>query len=271
MTAMPKLPIVSVASIWDAKESLHTDHFDVLVSMTEPDGMVIPATTRHMVWAVPDRERESHRAWAMDAANEIIMAGAASHAEERVLFHCMAGHSRSPAAAILFLFGYLEGRGELNEDTARAAYDHVVNRYPTCLPNGSLLGAGERLLALDKMLTGWRAETASRTFIARHAAAEAEAAGEDVDMGSQMPAPDADLATGPVQTDIDDTLRDTLRDALAKALGSSAYDCTRVWEAWHVNTMSKNDFLPIAESNERLDECIDSILEALAKGLSPST
>lgn len=57
-----------------------------------------------------------------------------------------------------------------------------------------------------------------------------------------------------------DKLRDAIHDALASEL-SCAYDCTRVWEAWSVGTMSQDDFEPITE---RLDEITETVLNAIA-------
>lgn len=59
-----------------------------------------------------------------------------------------------------------------------------------------------------------------------------------------------------------DKLRKALRDALSAALGD-AMDCTRVWEAWNVGTMSKDDFELLADNDERLDELVDAVLEQL--------
>lgn len=54
-------------------------------------------------------------------------------------------------------------------------------------------------------------------------------------------------------------VRDSLISLLADCVGDS-YDCTRVWEAWNVGTMSQDDFVPVSE---RVDEIADSILEAI--------
>lgn len=54
-----------------------------------------------------------------------------------------------------------------------------------------------------------------------------------------------------------------LRDAIFEALGSElfgVYDCTRVWEAWSVGTMSQNDFLPV---DNRLDEIVDTVMAVI--------
>lgn len=49
-----------------------------------------------------------------------------------------------------------------------------------------------------------------------------------------------------------------LRDALAQALGDT-YVCNRVWEAWHVGTMSEDDFEPADQCQELLDGLIDAV------------
>lgn len=57
-----------------------------------------------------------------------------------------------------------------------------------------------------------------------------------------------------------------LFEALAGALGE-ALDCTRVWSAWGVGTMSEDDFARVADDQGRLHEiasaCLDTI-KALA-------
>lgn len=55
--------------------------------------------------------------------------------------------------------------------------------------------------------------------------------------------------------------RGAVRDAVAAALGE-AMDCTRVWSAWGVGTMSQDDFQLVAEDDERLDEIVDAAIEA---------
>jgi hypothetical protein len=53
-----------------------------------------------------------------------------------------------------------------------------------------------------------------------------------------------------------------VRDALAETLGGDAYDCTRVWSAWGVGTMSQDDFVPINEDDDRLHELTIAALDA---------
>lgn len=56
-----------------------------------------------------------------------------------------------------------------------------------------------------------------------------------------------------------------LHEAIAGALGE-ALDCTRVWAAWGVGTMSEDDFTPVAGNQERLHEiataCLAKIKES---------
>lgn len=51
---------------------------------------------------------------------------------------------------------------------------------------------------------------------------------------------------------------DLATQAVAEALGDSAFDCTRVWEAWSYGTMGPNDF---TEVHERADEIAAAALK----------
>lgn len=63
---------------------------------------------------------------------------------------------------------------------------------------------------------------------------------------------------------------DQLCDAIATALGE-ALDCTRVWSAWGVGTMSEDDFVPVSDQPERLHEIASACLEEVARvqGVKP--
>lgn len=63
-------------------------------------------------------------------------------------------------------------------------------------------------------------------------------------------------------------LRERLRDALTDALGE-ALDCTRVWSAWGVGTMSQNDFAPIADDAERIEGLVEAALSAIQRPQPP--
>lgn len=54
-----------------------------------------------------------------------------------------------------------------------------------------------------------------------------------------------------------------LRDAIAEAIGLDTYDCTRVWSAWGYGTMSPDDFVPIVQCEERLQEIVDAVKVAM--------
>ena len=51
-------------------------------------------------------------------------------------------------------------------------------------------------------------------------------------------------------------------DAVAAALGD-AYDCTRVWQAWSVGTMTEDDFVRVSDDHSRLCEIVDAVIAAL--------
>ena len=57
-------------------------------------------------------------------------------------------------------------------------------------------------------------------------------------------------------------------EAIREALGD-AYDCMRVWNAWSVGTMGPGDFWPVADSDERVAEIRNAVLQAL--GLNVET
>lgn len=63
---------------------------------------------------------------------------------------------------------------------------------------------------------------------------------------------------------LSDDVRAAVRDAVAQALGD-AYDCTRVWEAWSVGTMSQDDFALVAEDDNRVAEIADAAIDALTR------
>jgi hypothetical protein len=60
----------------------------------------------------------------------------------------------------------------------------------------------------------------------------------------------------------DAELRETVCTAVESALGE-AYDCTRVWSAWGVGTMSQDDFTPVASDAGRVAEIADAALTAI--------
>lgn len=51
-------------------------------------------------------------------------------------------------------------------------------------------------------------------------------------------------------------------EAIREALGS-AYDCMREWRAWGVGTMRSEDFWPVADSDERVADIRNAVLQAL--------
>lgn len=78
------------------------------------------------------------------------------------------------------------------------------------------------------------------------------------DMGTEL----ARLAT---VTQITPEQFDAAASQVAHALGD-AYDCTRVWSAWCVGTMSEADFTQVAEQDDRVDEITRAAL--IGAGLS---
>ena len=56
-------------------------------------------------------------------------------------------------------------------------------------------------------------------------------------------------------------LREALREAAAAAL-TSVYVCGRVWSAWHIGTMTEDDFSPASECDWLLDEIVHAVATA---------
>lgn len=70
---------------------------------------------------------------------------------------------------------------------------------------------------------------------------------------------------GPNQTRhlmAEEVTRQAVCDAIADTLGD-AYDCTRHWSAWGYGTMSQDDFIAVAEQDERLAELADAAIKAM--------
>lgn len=59
-----------------------------------------------------------------------------------------------------------------------------------------------------------------------------------------------------------DARREAAMEAVTEALGD-ACDCTRIWSAWQVGTMSQDDFSPVAEDSDRVFEITDAVINAL--------
>jgi hypothetical protein len=63
--------------------------------------------------------------------------------------------------------------------------------------------------------------------------------------------------------ELDDQRREAVHRAVVEALGSGAYDCLRVWEAWDVGTMGPDDFVPLAKDSDRVAEIADAAIDAI--------
>lgn len=63
-----------------------------------------------------------------------------------------------------------------------------------------------------------------------------------------------------------DTLKEKLTEILHDRLQDS-YDCTRDWSGWHYRTMTHNDFNHLPDDDERIEEIVDDIIEAVMEGI----
>jgi hypothetical protein len=60
-------------------------------------------------------------------------------------------------------------------------------------------------------------------------------------------------------------------EAVRETLAYTTYDCTRDWQAWRVGTMRENDFMPIAEIDERIDEIVEAVLTPVRAALAQAS
>jgi len=63
-----------------------------------------------------------------------------------------------------------------------------------------------------------------------------------------------------------DELPEPVIDAVAEALGGDAYDCLRVWSAWGMGTMGREDFQAIADDGDRVADIARAAILAHIKG-----
>lgn len=70
------------------------------------------------------------------------------------------------------------------------------------------------------------------------------------------------------KAELTDEQRMAVRDAIAEALGD-AYDCKRVWSAWGYGTMREDDFVQVAEQDDRLDEIVSAAIDAVLAQAAP--
>lgn len=85
---------------------------------------------------------------------------------------------------------------------------------------------------------------------------------DGTELYAHPPRPQADAGAAPA---VD---REKLIDAIADGLRGT-WHCTRVWEAWHIGTMSQDDFVPVDES-ETPSEIADAVLSMLAAPQAPA-
>jgi predicted protein tyrosine phosphatase len=70
----------------------------------------------------------------------------------RVLFHCVAGHSRSPAAALICDIAFRLSQGDGAVRALQGATDALKHTFPHCSPNRALLRLADAPLHLNHTL-----------------------------------------------------------------------------------------------------------------------
>lgn len=58
-------------------------------------------------------------------------------------------------------------------------------------------------------------------------------------------------------------IKEKVIDVLRKHLTSDIYFCTRVWEAWQVGTMGEEDFTPVNEDDDFIEELATALIAPL--------
>jgi predicted protein tyrosine phosphatase len=119
-----------------------------LLPDADADRLAVAWGANRLALDIPDRNGQGDHPWAIKAARALLAFGATLSADDRVLVHCAAGVSRSPAAALLMDIGWLVAQGYAVDDALVAgAVDRLRAVRPTSYPNGSLLDAADSLLA----------------------------------------------------------------------------------------------------------------------------
>ncbi|MCU0943587.1 MAG: hypothetical protein MUE35_13690, partial [Hydrogenophaga sp.] len=108
--------------------------------------------------------------------------------------------------------------------------------------------------AADVSYAWWKARADPNDQGAAH---KAEELADAIRAGSPSPQP------APAGWPAREVLADTIRQGL-----HGTYHCGRVWSAWHVGTMSEDDFSPVDESDTP-EELADSVLALLAAAPQP--
>lgn len=61
---------------------------------------------------------------------------------------------------------------------------------------------------------------------------------------------------------ISDPLKERVREALRVELSDALY-CSRTWNAWSYGTMRADDFVPVSDMDDYIDQIANSVLLAL--------
>ncbi|SNR98887.1 hypothetical protein SAMN05192560_2101 [Methylobacillus rhizosphaerae] len=57
--------------------------------------------------------------------------------------------------------------------------------------------------------------------------------------------------------------RESAIHRLAEAIGPDTYDCMRVWGAWFHGSMCRDDFIPVINDEDRLNEITEAVIAPL--------
>lgn len=147
MTPRPRIAVCAALDLDQVAGAFAPTVVVSLLPDADADRLALAWGAQRLALDIPDRNGQGDAPWAIDAARRLLALGASLSPNDRVLVHCAAGVSRSPAAALLLDLGWCVAQGFPVDDALVAgAVDRLRAIRPTSYPNGSLLDAADSLL-----------------------------------------------------------------------------------------------------------------------------
>ena len=136
--------MITVLSLAEAKQQ--AQNFDLVISLLDPPLKIgfVPFAENQHVWWFNDTLWSNAKNPPTKKDMEEIMKVYAPYADKRVLIHCLAGISRSPAVAI--------GLKIQHGMTIQEAFEDTFRQRPRMFPNDLILQLFDQLLNLNGKL-----------------------------------------------------------------------------------------------------------------------
>lgn len=141
---------IDVVSLAEAQSS-HQQH-DAVITIEDPDcgfGLRVKNGMPQLVLAFNDIDRLD-RHWVAPSVEHVTQAidFARQHKDGKLLIHCAAGVSRSPAIALAIIADRLGAGGETD------AVEYLFSTYASIQPNERVVACADRVLQRDRSLLG---------------------------------------------------------------------------------------------------------------------